>query len=312
MRSTLGDNPNFKYIEPTSPVLKKVGWSPNDYLMFRTWLYEDESVYSKDKLETILSALPQKWHQKNLNDAIYWTKRLRWYLLSSFTFIFLCAFLMPFGHRILIALSLTTSGVILTYLIYAHYLPTHGTVSIVTFLGFASIFLATKDIETNKTRSFIGLTVLLCLFLAISATCLWQYHKRSNWNKSHQDSLVGFVRVIAKPNVLYAVWPLAFPYQYISPFSNLKELDSFHIYPFSYISQSPISKEIRTKFGVNNLYTALYEKDNVLLMFSPDNLPLLKNFIEEHYGASVYFEQVLKYAIAGDKMGVYKVLRNSE
>jgi hypothetical protein len=312
-RAMLTDNPNFIYDNETKAVFNQAGWSPNDYLMFRAWFYEDEDVYSKDKLKTILTALPTRWRPTHLDRLVSEAKVLSWYLISSSVFILLCFFLMPLGHKKLAGFSLVMSGAVLMYLLLAYYVPRQGIMAIITFLGFAGIFLATKELgKGRKTRPLTGLTVLLCLFLAASVTCLWKFHKQSTWNENHQDSLGGFVKVIANPNVLYVVWPLAFPYEYISPFSNLEELNSFHIYPLSYISHSPISKEIRTKFGVNNIYKALYERDNVLLMFSPDILPPLKDFIAEHYKASVYFKQLFNYKVTENQMGVYQALKNNE
>lgn len=317
----LHQDPKFIYTDQTKPLFDKIDWSKIDYLMFKNWFLEDIEIYSNDKLLALTNGFPFRIYPSEYIDhflRVFFN--LKYYLICNSILFGLCWILIPKSNRKYVFFSLVSSSFTIIYILLTYYLPPQGFVPIVFLISFTSIYFATdetlKSANYLKSLNFAGKIfsnkkAITSIFIIISCFWLWQLQNKSMKNKINQDSLTQLIKAISpQKDNLYLLWWPAFPYEYISPYSNLRELDHFKIYPLGYFAHSPISHSIFKKYNIDNLFKAIYQKDNILLMSSFSNLSLLQAFIKEHYDAEIYFVPLFEYYSRG-KMGIYKALKNN-
>jgi hypothetical protein len=325
-RGQLHQNPRFYYTENTKPFFDRIGWSNNDYLMFDKWFLEDTKIYSKEKLQALLQELRKNVPFRYPSERIYYFMKIisdfRYYLFSNLILFCLCWILIPKNNRKFILFALGSSFFIIGYILCTYYLPPQGFIPFISFVCFTFIFFAVGDMKgptdsfkdhKSAKKIFLSRKALACVVVIISCIWLWQLHRISLNNKNQQNSLSGLIKSISsQENNLYVTWGADFPFEYISPYSNLTELKHSKIYPLGFFTQSPTSYSILEKYNINNLYTALYLNDNLLLMSSFSKLHFLQTFIKEHYDTAIYFKPLINYNYNNEKMGVYKAIRTDK
>jgi hypothetical protein len=89
----------------------------------------------------------------------------------------------------------------------------------------------------------------------------------------------------------------------LSVFSNLQEYKSLNIVFTGWFSNSPITLRTLERFQIRDLYSALFERDNVLILVVKNNTgKCLKRFMWEHYQRQIDYIPVIK------KLNYYKVV----
>jgi len=71
------------------------------------------------------------------------------------------------------------------------------------------------------------------------------------------------------------------------PFDSMTALSDFKIFPFGCAANTPLTDQRLRQFGLSDLVTALYSRDNVFLVCVDGLLPLMETYLAEHYGVRV-------------------------
>ena len=90
---------------------------------------------------------------------------------------------------------------------------------------------------------------------------------------------------------LIVVWGGDFPYQsVVRPLHSATLPSRIRMVPTGWPSSSPIAAAVMAEFQVDNLYKAIYSRENIYLAASERRVPLYSRFVCEHYGKSLGFD----------------------
>src|SRR5262249_8012978 len=77
----------------------------------------------------------------------------------------------------------------------------------------------------------------------------------------------------------------AFPYQQVvPPLRPLPVPDSFKAVAFLWLTPTPLTNRRLAEFGIGDVYRALYERRDVVLLSNPLGNRLLAAYLAEHHG----------------------------
>jgi hypothetical protein len=99
---------------------------------------------------------------------------------------------------------------------------------------------------------------------------------------------------------LYVIWADGFPLKGITPFESLAPLDSMHSVWLSWCQRLPTSKEILAKYGVQDLYRALVERDDVVMLLVANQLMNPSLLYHKHYERFMQAHYLMKVAPRSD------------
>jgi hypothetical protein len=91
-----------------------------------------------------------------------------------------------------------------------------------------------------------------------------------------------------RPGDLYVAWGGDFPYnQLVTPLGGFSAAGNLQLFPLVWANHAPFLTRRLVQFGVGDLYTAFWQRGNVLLISSPDRCERLMGFLALHYGQIV-------------------------
>jgi hypothetical protein len=89
---------------------------------------------------------------------------------------------------------------------------------------------------------------------------------------------------------LYVVLGASFPYEYFSPFDNLrKHFRTFPLLGINTLSNTPINTEVMKKWGMKDVHTGIYQLENIVLLSDPFMNQLYRQYVLEHHQREIYF-----------------------
>lgn len=309
VRGKLHGYPNLRYDSKNAPVYGRVGWSKNDYEMFKTWFFYDQTVYSKKNLVFILSNTKNqrtiKEISKVFSTSVYPYIGLVLIGILCILLSLICENSFP---RIPILIIFLVTFIVFLYLVYSARLPFRIFGPLVFFVSAISLlsiksFYIKRKIVNNIIVSISLLIISLLLINQISILRTW-----NNMNKTNTIVLKETLKVIpsGRDKLYITWWPgNSLKWQFTYPFSNLDEYQNLIFLNYACLVSSPLNEEIKMRFGINNVFTSFYEKDNVFMILNDDRLyqNMFKQYLLEHYGQKVRFQTVSKY---GD-INVFKI-----
>jgi hypothetical protein len=90
-----------------------------------------------------------------------------------------------------------------------------------------------------------------------------------------------------RPDRLYVAWGCCFPYERLLPFDSLRRMRPMKIFGLGCATNTPLMDERLREFGIADLVTALYTRDDVYLICEPGLFSLLQTYIAEHRAVRV-------------------------
>jgi hypothetical protein len=94
---------------------------------------------------------------------------------------------------------------------------------------------------------------------------------------------------------LFVLWADEFPYQDLVYPQYDGAPRTFKAVGFSWTTATPLTRRRMDEFGITDLYRALYERDDVLLVCKPERLPLLAAYLRQHYGVCTEGREVFSH-----------------
>ena len=303
-------------VEERVKILSSVDWSVNDYYMLLFWFSMNEELYNKSNFDKILNQAPSIKTNVTLEKTYETLKEIfaTQVALNCFLiWLFICITLRLTRNKLLQLLAAFLLPIlIILYLVYFRKAPPPRVwYVILAFLAWVPLLLINKKYRPtpSKFKSYkkIGLFVILALTLCYSANMLYTYRVISN-NRIANNLL--FKSTIQKFNPsldnLYVIWGQGFSYELILPFDNLDYIRNFQTIGVG-VPPTPTTKQVLEKYGVEDVYMDLIEKDNVFLCLHPSHekrLNMFNTYMIEHYQRPIQFKRVFEFGI----FNVYKIL----
>jgi hypothetical protein len=314
-RSRLFDFPKFVYNERSKPVYTKIGWSENDFLVFKYGFNYDREVYSTEKLAFLDKNLRNQRNFKQTLKVLFNAMTSNGLLICvSLICLLLSMIYVPKKQRKFVYSIFFTAIIICIGLSYSARLPSRVFIPILLFVNAMTLFINSSfpvqlfnEIPLRKRVMMIA-TFFLLLFL------LFPLHisKINNWSKTNQANnlLLKKDLEILSPgkDKLYVLWGAnLFILQRTSPYSNLKEYRNLNLLSSGWMINSPLNEKMLARFGINNVFTSLNENSNIFLIMNKSQVfqNMLSRFMMEHY------QQKIKFIIVSSQrdLGIVKILQ---
>ena len=304
VRSILHDLVNPDYDVRTRPILEQIGWSENDLRMFRSWFFSDRELYSLEKLQSLREGLRP---MSGLGAGYRGIHRLASKVSGARTFFYVSlasvvlagTLAMRRGRSfLLLALGVGAAGLAAgCYLALLWRLPERVLLPILWAVN-ASIFLAaTADPLPARRWSIARGSVLL---LMMAAALLPHASHLNAINRENRRELRAFEQILGRlaaefggseRRPVFVVWGAALPIESASPLSTSSDLSALQTIPLSWTTNSPLYAATLRRYGVEDLHTALYQRDELYLIVPPGVLAFYQQFVKEHYGENLSFRR---------------------
>ena len=306
--------PTIDYTGETKPIFDEVGWCQADFLLMRHAVYYDEARISEEKVERILTRLPRPWRLHPLDYASQWFQvATHPRVVPALPFVLLVLLgLTRRGWVVLAAGFVVWCGALVYFLNFAKPPPDRVYLSVVAGALWLCGFHAGPDLLPRCWSQFGRWPVttlrqlLVVTTLAIGAAHLVGAALDGQRVNERASALrEAMVRLAPRPDQLYVILGCQYPYHDILPFQDvaflrpLRALGTYH--------HSGFNRVRMREYGITDVYCALYERDDVLLISNDEINALLASAIARHHGVEVVFERVFE----GPGFIVYDVARRS-
>ncbi|MCD6307427.1 MAG: hypothetical protein J7M24_00370 [Candidatus Latescibacteria bacterium] len=299
LKSSFVDYKHIEYTKETKAVFDEVGWSRNDLDMMRSWFHADEDLYSIENLRKITSRFPSYKTYLSFRQVVSIVLKK---ILTQKFFVLLAAFFMLYmqggekGNRGKILSALVFMLAVIAYLIVTKRLPNRVLQPMLSFFILTVLYFNTRDIGSfSSIRRIINTVFIIILAFALSGFLIGQLHEVKT-KKMDNLGLKQTVRELGpSADQLYVVWGASVPWENISQFDTLDFIRDWKLIILGTTLRTPITKKRMKQFGIDNIYRALFEKDNVFLVVRNNRyLNYYKQFVREHYNTPITFENTFR------------------
>lgn len=306
--------PNTFNYEKNRAIYKKIGWSKNDYAMFTSFFYDDERIFSADKLHTLLTSKGK--FQINFQSLIK-SPILILYLLFTmieYTFICITCFVLAWPNiqskdkkYLLFGIGLVIAFML--YFVYKGYIPIRVTLSMLFFINYIILFSISDMVSIDKNIS----ERLIFKYIFVFSLCMALLMRLGEQSSTNKDKIAKFKHIstlLPSNNKLTLIWGSTIPYEWQYVFSTNKEFKSIHFLIGAWEQRSPLNETIKKKFSIQNTYLSLIENGNLYLVVNDYQKNLLTVFFREHYGYDVTYKTIKQFEEYNRKSYLLKVLRS--
>jgi len=309
VRGVFHDTDHVHYTPATRPVFDDVGWSRNDFEMLTTWFYTDPERFSLEKMKRVVdgckaaATTPSSTAESpsrhgdappsDLNAEQFGIRVQIVRLFSKHEFPYMVAALLVAlfyvrwnGGRLLFLSCAGLSVVAITLLLVRNFkLPPRVLYPLMGFSTMSILFCAIGP-PVRRPRWPVwarALPLALFAFVAIPLALLDHHTSSRDVRALNAGFSEAFARLDPDPGDLYALWGPTFPLDAIDADSSLAFMRDFKCVGLWYEQRHGPAQRRLAEYGIDDLYRALYERDNVFLMAHKGELRLLFEYVREHY-----------------------------
>ncbi len=300
------------YTPRTADVFAAVGWSENDHAMIAHWFFDEPELYSEARLRAVLEAHP--WKTERLSAAYLWQNfrsplrdRSVWAVLAVLPFFFYRVQPGRLG-RIAILGSAVVGLLLIGVLTWNNKVPPARVYfPLLSFPLSATLLFAANWAQAKILPVWTGVTARprwarAALVLLVVGVVMGVYHqgRHSLLVRRDRRALDAFLAELEPSGrELYVCWEAAMPFELISPLDNLSAWARMPLVNLVWTQRGPWQEETKRRFGVSNLAAALCQRDDLVLIATPEHRELFARFAKEHCQADVEF---VPTATAGKKL----------
>lgn len=300
LRSSFNDYRRVTYSEATQPIFDAVGWDRLDFQMLNEWFYADPEKYSLERLRHIVERFPA-WKQgvqwKSLLNVLQplWSEPLailaagfaawamlgvgsaregRWIVLSMVIALIIA---LPLLHFVAKA---PPSYLLLPSLGFIAYWAAYWSGEPGWSLPFARIW--------KRHLSWIG---ALALALAGLGNYAWAWHTARDVPR--KSELLADILAAAPADRKFVIWGSSLPPDWMPAYQWDRALRDVNIIWLGASLHSPVTQRQLQRLHVDNLYRALYERDDIVLFNSkPARERLLADYVQARFGVQIQVRQL--------------------
>jgi hypothetical protein len=288
------------YTPATRRVFDDVGWSENDFEMLRNWFYADPERYSIANMERVLDAFPRRafWLESDFSHlALAFGDPYRFAMLGALV---AAGLFVPWSGRRWLepALVLAAAAAVTVGLVFAlGRFPPRVYHSVLALLLFVAIVLAARRPAAGRPLRWVRVAALVA-FVSVVPGLASTWHGRSQLGRTLNGALTGALRELPR-EPLYVVWGAALPIELTLPWSSMAELRGLALYSLGSDTRSPLNGARLAERGIDDIYRAIYERDDVRVIGNESQGRLLVRYAQEHYGHRVAFRPVAQHGLPG-------------
>ena len=295
MMEQIIDFKNVTYTKEARHHFARVGWSRNDFKMARLFFYADYEHFSLEKMRELVAQFPG--HKREVS-AAQLVEGFEAFVGPHRGMLAIVLALMLFGRsggagRVHLASLGVTAAAVAGLVFFMKPPPERVSLAMVSYLAAMGVFFAGGRLVSVPLRGRnlvrgIALATLAIIAIALSIDNVATSRK----NTRRSEALETALRDLGpEPDRLYVVWGSGFPWEWTPPFANLERLyGDFHTVGIGGSLPSPLTQDQLGAYGVEDLYTALVERDDVSFVIQTTKqrrLPIYRRYMREHYRIDV-------------------------
>jgi hypothetical protein len=296
LRARFTDYRQVNYTSRGQAAVEEVGWSKNDLRMLVQWNYADPVRFSADKLRRVLDSVETS-DRARIGRTWEDFKEDRPADLNFVLATLAASSVLVGGSRrgwIVPLLSLLTALAVAIVLFQYFrlpprvYQPLFASVLAVGTVH-ASGSLIPRGGWWRKTAGLLrGAALLVLAWLLLGRTvALFLINARDL--ARHEEARDFLTALAPRESELYIDWTAMLPYEYlVYPLERFRLPRAFHVVVL--LTANPrvsFTAERFRKFGITDLYQALYQRSDIFLFSRPELNETLGIYMEEHYGIHV-------------------------
>ena len=291
VRERVHGRPHLYWDETMSADLEKIGWSENDLLMFRSWNYADKNIFSKKSLEEILKI--RTFSTFDTWEILKTVIKRDWRFIPVFLCLLLVVLLMYPHKKVFLFISVLilwyTALVFLlatfmrfpTRIAYGFYCA-----SLIN-IGMVPVLLGFKVyIKNSYARMAMFVVALTCMYIAYNAS---EIIKKFSGSWEYQAQFTRLTEL--DPEALYIVWGSSMAIDQYPAKLSPKSVPRLNIVFLAWPTFSPYHYEMLERYGLNDLYVDMLDKNDIYLVAQEWRIDLLKKFMRKHYNMEIYVTQ---------------------
>ncbi len=297
-RGKLHGTPQLTWTSETQKIMSRVGWSKNDFWIFKKWMFTDKKVYSVEKLRFLNKNLPTRGGRsisKSLKIFSRSLLKIRHFIVFWLCFIvLLCLF--SINKKLIFFLNGWICLVCMSLGMFARFPPRLAVPTIFFSCAVSLSFLRASTFKVTISRKVASLFVVVSCVLVFSiADIVKDLPGQSLDNNRNVESLTGLMEELRERGGVYLCWSPSMPFQFILPKSTfLRKNNYFKFIVTGWMINSPHNSLVLKRERIEHPLKELVSKENYYLIATPRQVLKLKIFLEEHYGINTEAIKVLK------------------
>ncbi|MEJ7813225.1 MAG: hypothetical protein WKG32_22635 [Gemmatimonadaceae bacterium] len=308
-----------RYDASTRHVFDAVGWSETDYRMLVSWYFVHQATYSPAKLAAIIRSFPPAAALRANLAGVRTVPEtaLRPELLPLIVAVaVLWALLRGQGRWAIAACSAMATTALVGVALVGRMPLVRVYYPVFAFLVLAALLLLVRaggerNAGARATRWMHG--VALAALLACTAA-LWTSVRATHRARSERARLAraDLERLALRPDQLLVVWGAGIPVEDIfsplargAPLMGGTDARRMQLFLIGFPALAPFAQGRLRERGIGEVHRALYERDDVLLAASAQEVEMLRAFILQHEGVVVE----PRVYLAGRAFTVYQLRR---
>ena len=284
LRAQFTDYLRVDYSPATRAALREAGWAPVDLAMLYTWSFADPERFSAAKMRAVLAAVGP---DDRVKDARRWRDLARLVGEDADLLVLLavgaaCLLLMGGGWRARLVplLCLAVAAGVCLVLFRFYQLPAR------VYFPALGAFAGVALLRAPSARS--GAAVLLVALL-LGALLTWRlaatFAASAGAAARHTRALQMLQRLAPRSDQLFVLWAHFFPYEdLVYPLEPLAVGPDFKAVSLGTTTRTPFTTRRLEAFGISDLYRALYQRRDVVLLSEPTFNRILGAYLARHYG----------------------------
>ncbi len=278
------------YTPETKPYFDSVGWSQNDYWLFKNWDLINSRKFNVSNINKLSAFFPRigskgkPYSCHSLSELLSWDWDLR--IILCFCLLLICSSKSSWKFLLLQSLWVL---LILIMLIYLFRAPDRINIPLLTSLILLSAFTVGNTMENQaKASSWAHLKMFMLLAAFVHSLSLpWNYYKQNEARRLSQEEMHAYFKMLKRQgDPLYIIW--SFPFEEFGVFDDMESFKSLHLFVNSFSQTSPSSLNGLEHFWIREPLRDAVDNPNVFVICSAEEGAHYHQYMKETYQKEIY------------------------
>lgn len=289
---------------------RRAGWSKNDSEMLNSWSYNDETIFSSEKLKAVMNGA-----KSNPISTDVLTNALKTFFINLFSGnMFLLIGIMftinwlrnnKSGRRSIYGTLIIFVGVYVLYAYLGRLFPSRLGYPLAFFLSIFTVALNHKNFKDFDSRSFSASRVFFVSTLLYMCLHIVLMSSANSVRIAQFKKMLGYLPEKEKAHIY--VWDSGFPIQWMSPLDSYKDIGKYSLSGFGWAQRLYPDRALLKSHKIENFYTSLYERDDIFIIVKERELAILGIFMKEHFNTEIWGETIYSFHPLGFSSRLVKI-----
>jgi hypothetical protein len=308
VRSLFTDYQRYLFTPESEAAYRDAGWEKIDFDMLMTWFFADRDRYSLEKLREI-AATARPSPRPTIRSGVEWAGRavVEAPVLQQLALAALCvaSFTGSGWRRFVLPVVLFGLAFALTVYFRTYYWSPPRVV-----VPLFSAVVAYSALRPGPTRpggqpdsvaagvpGSVALAV--CAVILVLRTLGGLADADADRLQRHREAARLVRQLNPRPDQLYLLWREQFPLEdLVTPLGDAAAMGRIQCLALGTLLETPFTERRLRKFGIDDVYRALWERPDVFLVTHKDLQDYLRRYVLLHYGTELEF--VVTFHAAGE------------